>query len=308
MPQQHHAAFPALVQGLLDQPARISPMYFYDTRGSTLFEEITRLPEYYPTRTERSVMQRAGGEIAAAIGTGRTLIELGAGSCEKARLLCRLIEPARFVGVDIATDFLELAVAGLRAEFPGMEAIAVAGDLHDTVTLPEDLPRNHRLVFYPGSSIGNFDPEEALALLQRVRGLIGDDGALLIGVDLVKDSEVLQQAYDDASGITAEFNRNILVHLNRLIETDFDPLQWGHVALYDPALARIEMHLQALSDQWVRWPGGGRHFRAGERIHTENSYKHTPAGFTALLARAGFHACQVWTDPLDWFAVVLAQP
>ncbi len=308
LPDPPIAELAELTAGLLAQPARISPKYFYDTTGSMLFEQITRLPEYYPTRTEASVMSQHGEAIARAIGPQRIVIEIGAGNCEKARLLCRQIDPAAFVGVDIAGEFLALSVASLRADFPHLPTLAVAGDLHQAIQLPADLPTADRLVFYPGSSIGNFDPAEAVALLQRSRQLLGRDGALLIGVDLVKDSEVLRMAYDDAAGVTADFNLNALVHLNRLLDTNFNPAQWRHIAFYSEAEQRIEMHLEAREDLTVRWPLGTRRFEAGERIHTENSYKHTVAGFKALLHEAGFHHAQAWTDPLEWFAVVLAHP
>jgi len=308
MPEHTPSTAHDIVAGLQQEPPRISPIYFYDTVGSSLFEEITRLPEYYPTRTERSIMEHHGADIAATIGSGYTLIELGAGNCEKARALCRLIHPERFIGVDIASEFLLGAVAALQADFPWLLAQAITGDLHQPVQLPADVPLARRLVFYPGSSIGNFDRDEALALLRRIRDLLARDGALLLGVDLVKDSAVLNAAYADAQGVTAAFNRNILVHVNRLIGADFDPMQWDHVAFYDEAQARIEMHLQARSAQSVHWAGGSRAFPAGTRIHTEFSHKHTPAGITALLAEAGFHQVRIWTDAQDWFAVVLARP
>ena len=215
-----------ITHGLTQRPARISPKYFYDQHGSRLFEAITRLPEYYPTRTEMALMQAHADSIAHAIGPGRTLIELGAGNCQKARTLCRLVQPACFVGVDISADFLERAVQGLRDEFPALDARALAGDMTLGVSLPDDIPRTGRLVFYPGSSIGNFDPPHALDLLAHMRELVDDDGALLIGIDLPKDVAVLEAAYDDAAGVTAEFNRNVLRHVNRLIGSDFDVAQW----------------------------------------------------------------------------------
>ena len=199
-----------ITHGLTQRPARISPKYFYDQHGSQLFEAITRLPEYYPTRTEMALMQAHADSIAGAIGRGRTLIELGAGNCQKARTLCRLVQPACFVGVDISADFLEQAVQGLRDEFPALDARALAGDMTLGVSLPDDIPRTGRLVFYPGSSIGNFDPPHALDLLAHMRELVDDDGGLLIGIDLPKDVAVLEAAYDDGAGVTAEFNRTVL--------------------------------------------------------------------------------------------------
>ncbi|MBT9513736.1 MAG: L-histidine N(alpha)-methyltransferase [Acidovorax sp.] len=297
-----------ITHGLSQRPACISPKYFYDQQGSQLFEAITRLPEYYPTRTETALMQAHAASIAGVVGRGRTLIELGAGNCQKARTLCRLVQPACFVGVDISADFLEQAVQGLRDDFPALDARALAGDMTLGVALPDDIPRTGRLVFYPGSSIGNFDPPHALALLAHMRELIDDDGGLLIGIDLPKDVAVLEAAYDDAAGVTAEFNRNVLRHVNRLIGSDFDVDQWQHRAFFNPQESRIEMHLEAVADSEVRWPGGGRSFEQGERIHTENSYKYPLHVFTDMLARAGFAQAQAWTDERGWFAVVHARP
>jgi L-histidine N-alpha-methyltransferase len=297
-----------IIEGLSQWPARISPKYFYDQRGSELFEEITRLPEYYPTRTERAVMQEYAQDIARAIGAGVTLIELGAGSCEKARVLCKMIEPIGYIGVDISADYLHASAQALQSEFPDMDVRALGADLTGDLALPVDVPRARRLVFYPGSSIGNFDPPHALALLTRMRAMVDGDGGLLIGVDLPKDPDVLELAYDDAAGVTAQFNRNVLRHVNRLIGADFDEQQWQHCAFYNPDASRIEMHLQAVSEVTVRWPGGGRHFARFECIHTENSYKYPLSGFTDMLKAAGFSHAQAWTDPHGWFAVVLARP
>lgn len=297
-----------ITRGLNQRPARISPKYFYDQHGSRLFEEITRLPEYYPTRTETALMQQHAADIARAVGVGRTLVELGAGNCQKARTLCRLVQPACFVGVDISADFLQAAVQGLRDDFPGLDARAVGGDMTQGVALPDDIPRTGRLVFYPGSSIGNFDPPHALDLLAHMRELIDDDGGLLIGIDLPKDIHVLEAAYDDAAGVTAAFNRNVLRHVNRLIGSNFDVERWQHRAFFNRGESRIEMHLEALADFDVHWPGGGRRFDQGERIHTENSYKYPLPVFTDMLARAGFAQAQAWTDERGWFAVVHARP
>ena len=297
-----------IVDGLMQPLATISPKYFYDARGSALFEEITRLPEYYPTRTERAIMQRHGAEIARRLGPGRTVIELGAGNCEKARELCETVAADRFVAIDISEDFLHQSVAWLRTEMPTLEVHAVAADLSAAIVLPPEVPRERRLVYYPGSSIGNFDPPQALGLLTRMRHLLQDDGALLIGVDLRKEVAVLEAAYDDAAGVTAAFNLNVLSHLNRLIGSDFALSDWRHRAFYNAAASRIEMHLEAVADCAVNWSGGGRAFARGERIHTENSYKVDIEGFVHQLDEAGFHRSVVWTDEQRWFAVVLACP
>lgn len=297
-----------IAKGLLSTPAKISPKYFYDERGSRLFERITALPEYYPTRVERGILAASAEAIAAAVGPGSTLIELGAGSCEKAERLCEWLAPRCFVGVDISGDYLEGAVDRLAAHFPGMDAHAVAADFTQGVRLPAGVPAEGRLLFYPGSSIGNFDPPHALALLAQMRALAGEGGGLLIGFDLPKDKAVLEAAYDDAQGVTAQFNLNALVHLNRLIGSNFDTRHWRHRAFFNAQRSRIEMHLEACMPQTVRWRGGQRVFGAGERIHTENSYKYPLDAFRTMLAEAGFSRAQAWTDPRHWFAVVHARP
>lgn len=297
-----------IIEGLTRPTAVIAPKYFYDERGSALFEEITCLPEYYPTRVEREIMRRHADDIVRKVGRGRTVIELGAGNCQKARQLCQALQAERFVAVDISADFLHQAVARFKADMPGVDAHAVAADLTHEIVMPADVPRARRLVFYPGSSIGNFDPPLALGLLSRVRHLLQDDGALLIGVDLRKDVAVLEAAYNDAARVTAAFNLNVLTHVNRLIGSDFHLPDWRHHAFFNAQASRIEMHLEALTDCRVCWHGGARHFVRGERIHTENSYKHDIEGFAHLLHQAGFHRSVVWTDEQRWFAVVLACP
>lgn len=305
--QRERTAHPEITQGLMCEVASISPKYFYDQKGSELFAAITQVPEYYPTRTEQALMAQHGADIARAIGRGGAVIEPGAGNCEKARALCKLLRPFYFVGVDISADYLQEGVARLRAELPGLDARAVGGDITRGISLPPDIPQTQRLVFYPGSSIGNFDPPQAVELLTHMRELAGDEGGLLIGIDLPKDIAVLEAAYDDAAGVTAAFNRNVLVHVNRLIGADFDPAQWEHCAFFNTEASRIEMHLQARTPQRVRWAGGGRDFAAGERIHTENSYKYTVRAFARLLQQAGFSRAHDWTDDRGWYAMVHAQ-
>ena len=304
MQEPRHAE---IIEGLRRTPACISPKYFYDERGSRLFEAITRLPEYYPTRIEHAILQASGADIARAIGQGSTLIEPGAGSCAKAAVLCGLIAPRCFVGVDISADYLAGAVQRLGARFPGMDARALGGDITRGIDLLDDLPAAPRLVFYPGSSIGNFDPPSALALLRQMRALAGGDGGLLIGIDLPKEVAVLEAAYDDAQGVTAQFNLNVLAHVNRLIGSDFEANDWQHRAFFNTQESRIEMHLEACAPVVVRWPGGERTFAAGERIHTENSYKYPLDRFYELLAQAGFARTHAWTDARQWFALVHAQ-
>lgn len=302
------AATQEIIDGLLASSARIAPKYFYDAAGSVLFEKITRLPEYYPTRTEREIMTGHAADIAAKAGPGRTVIELGAGSCEKARSLCELIHPQRFVAVDISAEFLHEAVTRLRAAFPALDIRSVVADLTIAIEMPPGLPRRQRLVFYPGSSIGNFDRPQALDLLSRVRRLLEDDGSLLIGIDLLKDVAVLEAAYNDAAGVTAAFNLNLLNHVNRRIGGNFDPHHWRHRSFFNVAESRIEMHLEAVTETRVHWPGGERYFVRGECIHTENSYKYRTEDFVELLSGAGFHRTEAWFDKRRWFAVILAHP
>ncbi|MDQ2735755.1 MAG: L-histidine N(alpha)-methyltransferase [Pseudomonadota bacterium] len=296
----------AATAALCAPSASIAPKFFYDRLGSTLFDAITELPEYYPTRTEATIFATHAAQLARAVGSGMTLIDLGAGNCAKAASLFPLLEPKRYVAVDISVEFLRDALRRLQREHPQLDIVGLGQDFSAKVEIPADLLAGTRPVFfYPGSSIGNFAPEDALAFLRRVRAR-ADGGGLLIGVDLVKPSAVLEAAYDDALGVTAAFNLNALRHLNAAIGTDFEPKQWRHVAFFDAARARIEMHLEARDTLEVSWPGGARRFAAGERIHTENSCKYTLEGFTALLEKAGFATPNRWSDDQGWFAVFWA--
>jgi dimethylhistidine N-methyltransferase len=293
--------------GLLAPQAAVAPKYFYDSLGSKLFEAITELPEYYPTRTEAAIFARHGADMAARIGPGMTLIDLGAGNCAKAASLFPLLQPRHYVPIDISRDFLNGAVEQLRQRFPDIDMTPLALDLAGPFALPSEVEPQRRQFFYPGSSIGNFTPHQAIAFLRHVRENVGSDGGLLIGVDLVKDHAVLNAAYDDSIGVTAAFNLNMLRHLNHLAGANFDPALWQHVAFFNAEESRIEMHLEARVAQTVCWQGGEREFARGERIHTENSYKYTRDSFTALLADAGFRVDGVWTDTAQWFAVMHAR-
>ncbi|MFL9923254.1 L-histidine N(alpha)-methyltransferase [Herbaspirillum lusitanum] len=299
-----------LQQGLMAERAGISPKYLYDALGSRLFEAICELPEYYPTRTEAQIMARHQQDIATAIGLGVTMIDLGAGNCAKAARLFPVLHPRQYVPVDISGDFLSQAVNDLRQKFPDIPMHDVAMDFSAELNLPAAVGRDRRLFFYPGSSLGNFAPEQALEFLRRIRHAseVGEAGGLLIGIDLVKDSKVLDAAYDDELGVTAAFNLNMLNHVNRLLEADFNPRDWQHHGFFNAELQRVEMHLEARRDLQVRWADGGRRvFRQHERIHTENSYKFTPEGFEALLQQAGFGDCQMWFDERRWFMVCHAR-
>jgi L-histidine Nalpha-methyltransferase len=311
--QLHQADSVALAQeaaaGLLASAAHASPKFFYDPLGSRLFDAITELDEYYPTRTEAALMAAQGDAIVkaalAATGPAPVLVDLGAGNCAKAARLMHGLQPRRYVAVDISVQFLAQSLQRLQREHPAVEMVGVGLDFSARLALPDELAQGRKLVFYPGSSIGNFAPDDALRLLREARE-VAAGGALLIGVDLVKPVSVLQAAYDDALGVTAAFNLNLLRHLNGLLGADFDPRQWQHVAHFSAAESRIEMHLQARQALAVCWPGAERRFAAGERIHTENSYKWSPAAFAALLRDAGCGRVQHWADPQGWFGVFLA--
>lgn len=309
IPQPHQAPTSQhleLVAGLLAERPHVAPKYLYDEMGSRLFDAITLLPEYYPTRTEATILAACSPELAARIGAGCTLIDLGAGDCAKAGGLLPVLAPSRYLAIDIAGDYLRAAVQKLARRFPGIPMQALAQDFSAGLRLPADLPGSHRLFFYPGSSLGNFDAPAAARLLADIRRHCMAGGALLIGVDLLKDPVLLQRAYADALGLTACFNLNLLRHVNRLLDSDFELREWAHRVRFDTRHSRIEMHLEARHALQVSWPGGGRHFRAGETIHTESSHKYTPAGIETLLHGAGFARVQTWLDPRQWFAVCLA--
>ncbi|GGI15994.1 L-histidine N(alpha)-methyltransferase [Oxalicibacterium faecigallinarum] len=300
-----------LLAGLLAASAQTSPKYLYDALGSKLFEAICELPEYYPTRTEAQIFASYADEIAAVAGTGATLIDLGAGNCAKAASLFPALQPSHYVPIDISVQFLRDAVSRLQSQFPRIAMTGIGMDFSSRLDLPTAVPRHNRLFFYPGSSIGNFTPQEALAFLARVHAAClhegNADGGILISIDLVKDAVILDAAYDDALGVTASFNLNLLQHLNHLLQADFDLRAWRHRGFFNAKQSRIEMHLEALSPQTVRWPGGVRRFEEGERIHTENSYKYTQQDFIDLLTQAGFVDVTVWSDPQQWFMVCHAR-
>jgi L-histidine Nalpha-methyltransferase len=307
-----------LVEGLLAHDAHISPKFLYDSMGSRLFDAITELAEYYPTRTEAAIFAQHGQAMAASVAPGGVLIDLGAGSCAKAAGLMPVLKPAAYVAIDISAAYLRDALGGLQQRYPDVPMLGLGLDFSQSLTLPDEaqawlsmhqLERAPRTVFYPGSSIGNFSPADALSLLRQAHAVCqagGAGGGLLIGVDLVKPAEVLEPAYDDALGVTAAFNRNLLLNVNRWLGADFNPAMWDHVGLYNAVESRIEMHLQARQALTVRWAGGERVFAKGERLHTENSYKWTPSAFEALLREAGFGPATLWTDDASWFGVFFA--
>jgi L-histidine Nalpha-methyltransferase len=296
-----------LQQGLLATAATTSPKYLYDALGSRLFEAITELPEYYPTRVEASIFAQFSHEMALATGVGHTLIDLGAGNCGKAARLFDALHPVKYVAVDISVDFLKQALTTLQRQNPNLPMLGLGMDFSANLELPLEVGTGSRLFFYPGSSIGNFTPEDALPFLCQIYDACKGQGGLLIGVDLVKDHTVLQAAYDDALGVTAAFNRNMLLHINQLLGSDFNISQWQHRALFNTELSRIEMHLDALEDLTVRWGGCERKFAKNEGIHTENSYKYTVESFKQLLKSAGFQAVKPWQDANQQFCVFWAK-
>ena len=313
-----HAVREELAAGLRARPAHIAPKFLYDALGSRLFDAITELPEYYPTRTEAAIFAQHGPAMAERISPGGVLIDLGAGSCAKAARLLPVLKPSAYVAIDISVEYLREALGALQQRHPGVPMLGLGLDFSQSLALPEGAQawlseqgaeRAPRTVFYPGSSIGNFSPPEALVLLRQAHAVCqggGAGGGLLIGVDLVKPSAVLEPAYDDALGVTAAFNRNLLLNVNRWLGADFNPSMWDHLALFNTVDSRIEMHLQARQGLTVRWAGGERAFAEGERLHTENSYKWTPSAFEALLREAGFGPAKLWTDDASWFGVFSA--
>ncbi|HUB00927.1 MAG TPA: L-histidine N(alpha)-methyltransferase [Terracidiphilus sp.] len=305
----------AVHQGLSSRPRRLPPWLFYDDAGSDLFDRITELPEYYPTRTERSILAAHSPAILeqAAAGAPLRIVELGAGSAAKTCLL--LAAAARrqpkvvYEPIDVSSGALDVAVRRLACELPAVAVTPRVLDYTNGLVFMPPQSGERRLVLYIGSSIGNFEPAEALGLLRRVRARLNPGDAILLGVDLVKDESILLAAYDDASGVTAAFNRNLLVRLNRELAAGFNPYAFVHRALWNRAHSRIEMHLESRVAQQVRIPALdlSLHFAAGETIHTENSYKYSPGQPEALLAEAGFHPEAAWTDPQNWFAVTLGR-
>ncbi len=294
-----------VVRGLSQRPKSIPPKFFYDARGSALFDAICDQPEYYPTRTEMAILSRHAAEIAEAIGPEAWLVELGCGASRKIRLLLEALRPRGWLGVDISREFLRGAAHELARDYPWLEVHALCTDFSDTLRLPTRTPGGRCAAFYPGSSIGNFDPPEAEDFLRCVAAALGPDGALLIGVDLRKDPAVLEAAYNDAAGVTAAFNRNLLVRMRDELGAEVDPEAFAHRAFYDGRRGRVEMHLVSRREQAIGLDGHRFRFEAGETLHTENSYKYTLAGFTRLAERAGYRSERVWTDERGWFSVHL---
>ena len=288
----------------------ISPKFFYDDIGSHLFDVITLLEEYYPTRTEQWIMDAYRAAIAKAVGDCDVLLDLGAGNCAKASKLFNSIQPKQYRALDISKEYLEAAVADLQKQFPHIAMRAEAIDLSLPLAFP-DIAERRKIFFFPGSSIGNYDPEKADQFFANIAQECHGNGGLLIGVDLVKDLETLHLAYNDPLGVTASFNLNILLNVNRITGSNFNLQDWEHYAFFNASQSRIEMHLRARSNVTVSLPGDGTKehaiaFKAGDLIHTENSYKYTQDGFTERLRRAGFENIHTWIDPKKHFLVCFA--
>lgn len=292
-----------VLAGLAQQQKRIAPKFFYDAEGSRLFDAICALPEYYPTRTEIGILRHHGAEMAARLGRDALLMELGSGSSLKIRVLLEALRPAVYMPVDISKGHLLQSAEALAATFPALQVHAVCADYSVPFVLPLDDHDHPRAAFFPGSSVGNFEPLEAERFLRRVGDLLGPGGRLLIGVDLVKSQRVLETAYNDAGGVTAAFNLNLLAHINRALDADFDLAAFRHHAFFNAEHSRIEMHLLSTRDQQVRVADQTVGFREGESIHTESSYKYSIDHFRSLARRAGFEPEQVWTDPEPLFSV-----
>lgn len=298
-----------ILRGFEASPKRLSPKHLYDARGSALFDQICELPEYYLTRTELAIMRACAGEMARAIGPRAQLIELGAGSTVKVRLLLdALTDPTEFVAVDISGEHLESAVEELAADHPDTMMRAVTADftrgfeISPAPGVPE--PRR-RVAYFPGSTIGNFDPQHATALLRGIADLVGPGGGLLIGTDLVKPVELLQEAYDDRGGVTARFILNVLDRIRDELGAELDPSQFEYVARWDDEAARMQMLVRSRRDQYITLGNRRFHFAAGEEMHVEYSHKYTLDRFAGLARDAGFDVDQVWTDPEQRFAVQL---
>ena len=293
-----------VLAGLTARPKRLPPKYFYDKTGSDLFERITALPEYYPTRCELGILQEHAGDFAALIPTGAALIEFGSGSSRKTRTLFDAARKlAAYVPVDISAEFLGAQADALRREYPEIAMLPVAADFSAAFDLPAAVKNLPRVGFFPGSTIGNLEPQEAMAFLRQAGQILGSGAVFVIGADLIKNEAILHDAYNDSEGVTAKFNRNLLVRINRELGATFDPASFEHHAFYNREQRRIEMHLASLKRQQVRVCGTDIEFRIGETIHTENSYKYTVRSFQRLARGAGWLPRAAWTDADNYFSV-----
>jgi dimethylhistidine N-methyltransferase len=294
-----------VISGLARTPKTIPPKFFYDKRGSELFDVICELPEYYQTRTEIDILRHCVTDLVDLIGSDCLLVELGSGASKKVRLLLEELRPSSYLGVDISKEFLLSSTRKLALDYPWLDVHAACVDFSHTLDIPHCKTFDHKVAFFPGSSIGNFDPGEAVELLKRIATMMNNNGHLLIGVDLKKDSNILNAAYNDKAGITAEFNLNLLTRIREELDSDINPDHFRHRAFYNNDQGRIEMHLVSTHDQHIRIEDNYFDFKANETIHTENSYKYTISEFAQLAMAAGFCQQQVWTDKSNLFSVQL---
>jgi len=297
----------AILDGLSRSPKATPPTWFYDRRGSELFEQITDLPEYYPTRTETALLKAHGAEFAEAVGAGRAVVEFGAGSARKTPHLLRAIRPAAYVPIDISGDFLRASSADLASSFPDLPVLPVVGDFNQPLNLPAAIDGLPRLGFFPGSTIGNMEPDAAVDLLRAMRRLLGKEAMLLIGMDRIKDRDRMVAAYDDAQGVTAAFNLNLVERINRELEGDLPIDGFAHRAIWNDEKARIEMHLEAVRPLHFHVAGESFSMAAGETIHTESSHKDGERDERLLLRAGGWEPVRDWTDADAPFALVLAK-
>jgi dimethylhistidine N-methyltransferase len=293
-----------IFNGLAEHPKKLSPKFFYDTKGSELFDEITALDEYYLTRTEKQILTANAHDIAQTIGTHKVIIEPGSGSSEKVQLLLEALKPSYYVPMEISTDYMLDVANNLQQKYPALKMLCVKADYTYELPANEQLPEGDKIAFFPGSTIGNFDPDKATQFLSSVRKMVGDSGGLLIGVDLKKDSSIIEAAYNDAKGVTAAFNLNILDNINQLIGTDFDTAKWQHSAVYDEQQGCINMHLIANEAHQISNRNASVNFAKHEKVHTEHCYKFSMDDIAQMMAQTGFEIIKTWTDPQAYFAVL----
>jgi dimethylhistidine N-methyltransferase len=296
-----------VIDGLTRQPRAIPARWFYDRRGSELFEAITELPEYYPTRTETALLRAVSGEIAERVGPGRAIVEFGSGSSTKTPIMLQALDPSAYVPIDISGDFLRESSRALSERFPGLPVLPVEADFMKPIALPAQVRNLPKLGFFPGSTIGNMIPLSSTDLLRAMRASLGEGAMLLIGMDRIKDVSVLERAYDDAAGVTAQFNLNLLERINRELDGTIPLQAFRHRAIWNDDRARIEMHLEAARDVLFTVEGRPFEMAAGETIHTENSHKYGPRDARLLLRSGGWTPIAEWTDPDDQFALYLAE-
>lgn len=296
-----------VIRGLSNSPRRIPPKYFYDEKGSLLFDDICRQPEYYLTRTETRILEQNAADIASHINDECILIELGSGASEKVRLLFDSLKPNRYLGVDISCDFLLQSTRGLAREYDWLDVHAICTDYSTKLELPEHGMDLQRVAFFPGSSIGNFEPDEAIVLLERIHRAVGVGGKLIIGIDMEKDAEVLDAAYNDKAGITAAFNMNLVTRMKQELDADIDESAFVHQAFYNGMDGRVEMHLVSTVRQTVAIDEHKFQFMTGDSIHTENSYKYSVEKFTKMAHHSGFEVEKTWQDGRQYFSVMLLE-